>query len=258
MHFSIYLYMIKEIINDYLSGIQNYELSAKYNLHRTTITRILKGANIKLEKPKSKKKLNNNFFSEYNANSCYWAGFILADGNIRKNRNTLHIKLKKSDESHLLDFLKSISAHDHKIHYFESYCYIDICSDKIKHDLLMYFNITSKKTYTAIISKKIPKSYMKDFIRGYFDGDGCITYTTTHTISFVGTYDVLDFLRNLFHDEIKITLKSKNIVPPISNFKNNVGTINYSGKNAKKILDFMYKNSEIYLKRKFDLYEKIL
>jgi intein/homing endonuclease len=250
--------MIKEIIKDYLLGMQNWELSAKYKLHRTTITRILKKSKINLQKIKSKKNINENFFSLYNSDSCYWAGFILADGYIRKNRNTLHIKLKKSDDLHLLKFLKSLCADDHKIHYSESYCYIDICSDKIKHDLLMYFDITSKKTYTAIISKKIPNSHMRDFIRGYFDGDGCITYTTTHTISFVGTFEVLDFLRNLFYDEIKITLKSKNIVPPISNFKNNVGTINYSGKNAKKILDFMYKNSGIFLKRKFDLYKKIL
>lgn len=58
-----------------------------------------------------------------------------------------------------------------------------------------------------------------------------------------------------FH-HLGVNLKSKNDVPPIQN-KSGCGQISYSGKNAKIVLDWLYKNSDekMRLTRKFELYK---
>lgn len=243
------------IVEGYLSGSTNTELSLKYGLHRMKIQRILKRNNIKLKKRKTSVKSNIKFFSEYNEESCYWAGFILADGYIRKNRNTLHIKLNHGDIDHLYLFLKSIKCNKSSlIKKYKNYVSIDIHLDEYKNDLSNNFDIKPNKTYNATITNKIPFKYYRHFIRGYFDGDGCISVTTTRSISFVGTVEVLGFIKNFFYENLNVNLKSRNITPPICNLKNNIGTISYSGMNSKKIVDWLYSDSKLYLKRKYDKY----
>jgi hypothetical protein len=87
----------------------------------------------------------------------------------------------------------------------------------------------------------------KDFIRGYFDGDGSIRKRL---------------------NECKITSGSKIFINRLSNhlmFLNIYHKIRIKGNaydlcierksEAKKFLDYLYKDSKIYLDRKYQLYE---
>ena len=244
-----------DIISDYMGEMPMYKVCDKYNLHRSTVQSILKKGNIKLRKRKSEIKCDKNFFSVYTPESCYWAGFILADGNIRPNRNSLQLKLAIVDYGHLIKFMDSIKCTEYyKVKKYVDYCAVTICLDKFKNDLIKNFDILPRKTYTCSISNKIPESLLPHYIRGYFDGDGSITITTTKTINFTGTVEVLNFLQKVFFN-LGVRLKSKNTYPPIQNEKNNIGQISYSGKNSKIILDWWYKNADLYLDRKHKLYE---
>ena len=57
-----------------------------------------------------KYNLNDSFFSHENLtiDSCYWAGFIAADGNIAKNKKQITISLQHDDKTHLIKFKKLI------------------------------------------------------------------------------------------------------------------------------------------------------
>lgn len=246
----------KDIINDYINNyIGVIELSSKYNLHRTIIQRILLRCGIVLRKNTPKTKVNHFFFSEYNENSCYWAGFILADGYIRnKGRFTLSIGLQKRDLSHLTKF-KDLTKFEGKIHEEQNCFKISISSKQIIDDLLNNFELYNKKSLTCYISDKVPKKYLKDFIRGYFDGDGCISYTATDTISFVGTNKTLLTIRDYFYKDCKIKLRSKDFPNIIEH--GNVYTLYYNGISAFKCIDNMYLNANNYLERKYDLYLKL-
>jgi len=250
-----------QIIQLYKDGTSNKELSHLTGLHRVTVQRILKKNNITLRKTrKSELKLNKSFFSEYNKESCYWAGFILADGNIRKNRNTLQITLKNTDITHLNKFLNCIKCYDYraKENKKKTIATITISIDEYKLDLNTFFDIGPQKTFTSKISDKIPVDFYPDFIRGIFDGDGCVGYSNCIYINFVCTIQILDKLTKLFYD-IGVRLKSKNIIPPIQkrSINNLVGSIHYSGKNSKIILEYLYKDSEdhIRLERKYQKYK---
>jgi DNA-binding transcriptional regulator WhiA len=245
-----------EIIRDYTENfIGTLDLAAKYNFHRTTIQKILKEAGIKLRKKTPQINVNHFFFSDYNEFSCYWAGFILADGYIRsKNRFTLEIKLQKSDVRHLELFKKQIGF-EGEVKIRSNYVSLSISSSQLISDLDKNFEIRNRKSLNCFITGKIPKQYLKDFIRGYFDGDGSITYTSTHTINFVGTYKTISTIRDYFFNECQIKLRSKDR-PKI--YRNrNVFVINYSGISAFKCIDFLYKPCKVYLNRKYNLYKQM-
>jgi hypothetical protein len=249
------------IVNDYLNGVSMTELVIKYSLHRSTLQKILLRHDVKLHKNKSKIKCNKNFFSVYSKESCYWAGFILADGNLRVDRNSLQLKLSKIDKDHLYSFLKDIKCDNLSlVKEYNDYVSLTIHLDEFKNDLINNFGITPNKTLTADISNKIPTDMLIHFIRGYFDGDGSITKTTTITLSFVGTVKLLLKLTQYFKNKLNIELKSKNETPPIQKSNNDlIGAVSYSGKNAIKIMDsFYYDLSENnYLKRKLHKYKQL-
>lgn len=242
--------MKEEIINDYVNNyLGTMELAQKYNVNRITIQRCLIAANVKLRRITPKTKVNHFYFSNYSEENCYWAGFILADGYIRtKKRFTLEIKLQKQDVAHLHKIKSSMEFKGNIIER-ETYFNITISSPQIIEDLNNNFGIYNKKSLTCTIIEKIPKMYLKDFIRGYFDGDGCITHTTTATISFLGTERTVDFIRKYFYNEVGIRLRSKEM-PDITHNKN-ICCIFYSGKSAFKCLHHMYENSTQFLDRKY-------
>ena len=250
------------IVKDYENGVYISELCEKYSLHRSTLQRILKKNKVKLHKNKSFIKCNKNFFSTYSEKSAYWTGFIMADGSIRHDRNSLQITLALKDKTHLYKFMSAIECLEiDRVKIYKDKASLTISIDEFKKDLLEKFNITSRKTYTAKISDKIPKKYLKDFLRGYMDGDGCVHLRSDNnilTLSFVGTIPLLTQIKNHFKDTVQIKLKSKNTTPPITNIKNGVGSIYYSGKNAIKILEYLYGNynDNLQLTRKFEIFNQ--
>lgn len=249
--------MEKEIVNDYVNGYMGtMELSQKYGVNRTTIQRILIKNDIVLRKKTPKLKVNHFYFSKYNEENCYWAGFILADGYIRTNgRFTLEIKLQKQDVNHLYKFKKAV-GYEGRVIEREKYYSITISSPQIIYDLENNFEIRNKKSLNCTISDKIPQTFLKEYIRGYFDGDGSITFTTIDTISFLGTEQTVDFIRNYFYNMADVILRSKKM-PEITH-NNNIYAIYYSGKSAYKCLNYIYSDSKTHLDRKYKKYNSLI
>jgi hypothetical protein len=248
--------MESEIIYDYvINYMSNSDLSKKYKINRIRIQRILKKNNIVLRKRTPGIKVNHDFFSNYNKDSCYWAGFILADGSIRNNKRfTLQIKLANKDYKHLQKFKECIGFEgDIKkgSHFFQ----LTISSKKIVDDLELKFEIKEKKSLVCSISDNIPDCYMTDFIRGYLDGDGTLTFTTCNTLGFLGTFDTLNKISDFIYNN-GIKLRSKSI-PGIYK-KNNIYCINYYGISAIKVSSLLYSDSieNLRLDRKYKIYEK--
>lgn len=86
------------------------------------------------------------------------------------------------------------------------------------------------------------------FIRGYFDGDGCISYANKeHTkicINIVGTEHMLDCINNYVPVKLYKTKKSNT----------DACSVSLSGTKAFKVVDYLYKNASIYLDRKYQRY----
>lgn len=246
-----------KIIEDYVEGMGTVAISKKYNLHRGVVQTILKRNNIKLRQTSPwKKKYNIHFFDTYTKESCYWAGFIAADGNVKKNRNSVNIHLQLSDLSHLEKFARVINF-EGDIEKSDNSCRITIDGEWYVKKLEENFDIVPQKTFIIAFPTKMPKEFMADYLRGYFDGDGSVTnikgYARIQITS--GSQVFLNQCIDYFYNFGIRTRKNKNNDTEKPKIYNNIN-ISYTCSNAIKILDFLYQNSteNTRLIRKYDKY----
>lgn len=140
----------------------------------------------------SKREIRHNFFNNINfEEQAYLLGFIFADGCVNEERHTLSININKQDQ-YIIDLLKDISpeAYTREQKSYKSIATVrgrqvknhgsirTNISSKILIEDLKKYGVIQNKTYTdmhlPIVSDDI---LLKHFIRGYFDGDGCFTYS---------------------------------------------------------------------------------
>lgn len=263
----------KEIIriyhDEYLKGVSAYQLEEKYNLYKSYLYRCFKRLELPLRSNaiNSKKYIfDERYFEEIDsANKAYWLGFIYADGYIlskRKQSNrVLGISLNIKDKKHLEKFNDCLRSNVEIKTYVESsgfgkgsqYCRVLYASQKLTDDLMKHGVYEHK---SCILSKPdIPEEYIKDFIRGYFDGDGSIWKQdkgTQFNISIVGTDELLIFIQNHL---LEIGIISRHY--PLNKRKENqvVSNFKFGGNNLTyNFLHYLYEDSEIYLDRKMELY----
>lgn len=204
-----------------------------------------------------KNKYDINFFSKYTKESAYWAGFIMADGCIT-NKSPLYniqITLSINDKNHLQKFAKIVDFKGSLYEYKKGNSVVIRLSGKqVINDLLDKYGITERKSLTAQFPKNLPKSLCSHFIRGYFDGDGCIYVGNSVSISFVGNKNIIKSIRDILHETLKLEIQSNNNKAPFINTKNEkIKQFSYHAKNAKKIIQWLYNdtNKSIRLDRKY-------
>jgi hypothetical protein len=163
-------------------------------------------------------KRNNNFFSkgDLTLKSCYWAGFIAADGCINTGRssNTLSIKISNKDYHLLEDFLIDTEC-DNKILKCtgQDQSRLVIRSEQWVKDLKEVFNIEARKSLTYLYPNLTNEEFIKAFMIGYIDGDGSICFMGKDKylkLSICGTLESLTWMKNYIDKWIEPT-KSKGL-----------------------------------------------
>ena len=178
-------------------------------------------------------------------NQAYWLGFIAADGGISKKGKCLTIELSDKDSALLQQF-----AHDlqyNKIVYYsrnqKGYCRLKISSKKMCDDLLKY-NITPNKSLTLSPPSILDESLVRHFIRGLFDGDGSFWYNTAKNIygfKIVGTYEMMNYVKEKMGLTCSVC-KDRNYY-----------YLNTNGSHImRKIGEYLYNDTDLFLKRKRD------
>lgn len=255
-----------EIINKKKDGYSLKSIMCEYYIKNPkTIYDIIKRNGRDKLIANKKYNVNENFFENIDTEEkAYWLGFLYADGYVRMKYDRsgeLKLKLGIKDKGHVELFSKSIES-NHKIKDFIS----DVIVDKIKHSSMcsslsiyntkivkdLYIHgCTNKKTFT-IRFPNLDKELERHFIRGYFDGDGCIhlyrnsknSIAASCTIS--SNYDfIFDLLGIIGYGNI---YKQGNIYNLRIGKKNDI----------IKLYDYLYCDSTFYLGRKKDIFDKHL
>lgn len=237
----------KDIINLILNGEKVNDISSRYNVHFSIIYKILNSNNIKYKHGSRKYKLNENIFSTYNPESCYWAGFIAADGTIYENM--VKITLHNIDMDHIQKFINFVEA-DYNIKVEGNYSTVCIYSKQIVEDLYINFNLFPCKSLT-ISMPNIPKDMLRHYIRGYFDGDGSLQWRNKNIkINLIsGSFNQIDDIKKYVSQEIGIKFcyyvydKKR---------KNRIYVIEKTGACADLFLEWMYADCKYFLDRKFN------
>lgn len=244
--------------------LKNLKKVAKsFGVSLRPITRILKKNNVELTNRRF--EVNHNYFEKIDTEEkAYWLGFLYADGCVRKTKtgSQLILKLSVKDEDHLNLFKKNIQS-EHKITYYKNKtiskkgtpstsdsCIIRINSNKIVEDLISH-GCVPRKTFT-IDKPNIDEKFYKDFIRGYYDGDGNFFYSEKTKVSAVTIVCASEKFRKFLIEIISkihdIGIIHENSEKYFLKIVNIFGIVNF--------LDYVYKDSKTHLNRKKEYYER--
>ena len=214
-------------------------------------------------------KIDENFFKCINTESkAYILGFICADGHIERDRLSIILSIKDRD---ILEKIRSALHSNHPIKIVYRLNPYKKSNNKILTLVtlmigsvelvkpLFNMGLTSNKTYTlnGDILKYVPKYLMRDFLRGYFDGDGSIVFGRKYSSGYKYNINVCG--------NKEFLLKSFQVYFPTSNklYKDLYSKQCYVWKVSKKdkvrdLMHYLYYNSSISLQRKYNEFRKIM
>jgi hypothetical protein len=206
----------------------------------------------------TKYTFDENYFETIDTEEkAYWLGFIYADGNVFiKNGYRLTIGLQVQDYTHLLKFIKAIQS-NHQLYFYTGptnniLVRLVINSKKLCEDLIK-LKCTPCKSLTLKFptEEQVPISLMRHFIRGYFDGDGCLYTNIKHktNLSLVGNFQFLTQYNDFLYRNLNIPHRK------IDKHTDNCYQVAHHATNTVLLLaNYLYKDATIYLDRKFDKY----
>ena len=247
----------EEVIDLYNKGISLTQIQRETGINRNSVAKVLKEHGIEVINRQNQTKFNEHVFDVIDTEEkAYWLGFIFADGNISSPNKkgkaiyTFEISLQLSDTNHLYKFNKFMEHQKNNVKTDSFRCRWSV-TNKHLWETLNSYGCTPRKSLTLEFPKLEifkDKSLIRHFIRGYFDGDGCISHNDQEQeipcINVLGTNEMLSTIQNYI-------LMDNN--PFYLNNPKNKTTLVISRSTSKAVM-FMYAlyyKSNIYLDRKY-------
>lgn len=234
---------------DYKNNVKSSEICTKYHCSTNTLQKIIAKYGIPKRQVHNTKKDLSKLYDLTNEETQYWLGFICADGNIEYNADNriYKVSLFSKDVEVIEKFTnfigkENVSRHTRKQNgILEAY----ISSKALCEYLINTLNITPNKSLTLNPSLE----YTSHFIRGYFDGDGCIRNSSEKQIRY----------------ECNITCASKIFIDKIKTILDDVGIYSIVYKHtdceafkiridrkeeSRKFYKYLYSGATVWLNRK--------
>lgn len=248
----------KEIIRLYTEeNFSASKIGRLFNVDVATITNRLKSNNIEVKKTFRKYLIRNDYFEVIDSeDKAYWLGFLIADG---YNSGNL-IRVDIQDEGHLEKLRDRIYINcdmpvrkKKNIANGKDIFYLTIQDKKILSDVECLGLVKRKSMIVSY--PNIDSKFDRFFIKGIFDGDGCLTYSMDgnyrrYTFSIVGSYDLMKTLQSIL---------SKNDVNIKFRKMKSIYSVYIRGnRQIIKILDWLYNETTTHLDRKYEKYQDML
>jgi len=181
----------------------------------------------------------------------------MADGCVQI-KNGYRFSMVCKDSEHLEKLKKDIK-YSGKTHKYESSnrnhstIYIN---DKYFVLNMMKHGVVPRKTNKLIFPKTVPPKLLRHFVRGYIDGDGYVSYNEKYTypLLMVGAAG-----RECFIEKIADILKSNCDLKSCNvnkHTQSELWVFKKSHNEAFKVCEYLYKNSNVYLDRKYNNFMK--
>ncbi|MBU3922979.1 hypothetical protein KJ684_01945 [Patescibacteria group bacterium] len=274
-------------------NLRHREISNKLNIPKGTITRWFRQLNVPTQdrkrftnnnllyfgtnqrlrklkpakKPKQRISVNEDFFKKWSSEMAYILGYFTADGCMFINPRGSHYISFYSTDRELIVKTRNILCSKHKIGYrkrggnWKDAHVLQIGSKKMFNDLIKIGLMPNKTEKIKLPS--IPKIYFSHFLRGYFDGDGCISYglydrKNRNSKNFIITTR-FSSCNILFLKELWNVIKTNSRVSGGGINKKNRGyDLVFSKNDSFKIFNYMYNNikKDYFLERKYNKFIK--
>lgn len=198
--------------------------------------------------PNKKYNYDRHFFNEVDTEFKAWfLGWILSDGCI--NKGGVGITIHERDIDVLNQIRDNFCSEIPIVRKNDNMFTFQISSKEIVNDICNFTNIQSgKKSNIVSFPNFKNKSLERHFLRGYFEGDGCICKITekkrTPYCSITSNSDkMLEDIQEKTKASCKVNLKNH--------------SISWSGVNALDFLGYIYSDCTFKMLRKYELYQDI-
>jgi hypothetical protein len=208
--------------------------------------------------------VDENFFKRWTTDMAYCLGFILTDGNINFPSNHTSPRLRiASKDFDILNSIRGAMRSNHLIRKEKNrngeWYQLSIYSERIVKDLneLGIHPCKSSKTLFPLM----PTNFYPHFLRGVFDGDGCI-------------YGRIPPKRKTMSLELSIPSGSEQFIKQFADIfveltgwnhygiryreKGNIWEFRSSATGAIKFFFLIYQDPHIKLQRKYDKYKELI
>lgn len=233
----------------YNNGVDVGDISKKLNISVATIYNAVDSN----RGYKRKFDINEDYFSNIDTEyKAYFLGLLYADG--CNNGYGFYITLKKDDIDILYKFKDAIEFSGNLKYVKEKYVMLNISSKKLS-SVLSNYGCNVNKTVNAVFPT-IRNDLYRHFIRGLFDGDGSISIDKKGQAAFsiVGNSNIIVPVSEILNKECNLKVK----VRKPKRYNCDISIYSFGGnKQAKRIMEFFYKYSTIYLQRKYLKFKEI-
>ena len=223
----------------------------KNNNNKYICFRCSRATKYQSEKNPNKKFHYNIDFNNYNSDSnvAYLLGWIASDGTVSHKTGSISLKIKKDDEEILNYFIKtfklnSLIKYDKNVKFASLHIHNKSSAQIIRDILSLPSSDTCKKSDIIKCPKFTDIECFRRFVQGVFEGDGHVRN--------INKRKYLDccIVSNspIFLEELKTQLNIRGEI-----YRN---SLTWNALNAIKFLNFIYKNKQFALSRKYDMYKQ--
>jgi hypothetical protein len=259
------------IISKYQSGLSTCKLEKEFKCSDWRILDVLKEYNIPR---RSRREINkkyivkSNYFSQINSHEkAYILGLLMTDGYNRESHGYVHFGLQESDK-YIVEYVNSCLHINNRPVYlkkqikgYKKHFYTFITDKQISKDLAK-LGCVQKKSLILRFSPNLPRKYINSYILGCFDGDGCIflkkTKRRTQRQFYIcsGSVKFCQDIQEKIKEQLGILGKIRTRTN--TKTKNLISYMTFTKINDLLILkNWLYKNQEIYLKRKKEIFDRL-
>lgn len=221
----------------------------------------------------NRRSFNHNIFNTWTCPMAYVLGFLFADGALidaNRSSRTCYVTISSKDKQIVYQIRQALGS-KHNIYvrkpglmyirgkqYLRSSQYtLRIGSKKMFTDLAN-LGLQSRKSLVMTFPK-VPDEYLSFFLRGYFDGDGCVYVGTSkgtlriNVIFTSGSENFLSALKNRLSHLLGLDTS-------LQFYEEHAYRLIYRNANGLKLLNYMYQNltQAPYLERKYLKYQQFL
>lgn len=253
------------IVEEYKNGMTVRDIATKFNIGEKRVSNILKKYNVQILlscERQSKYSLDEHYFDDINhQDKAYILGFLYADG--CNCNNNISICLQERDRS-ILDKINIAIGSNRPLRFIDysnrgTNCqnqYSLNVTNKYLSDKLAQLGMVQNKSLILEFPVWLNRDLYPHFIRGYFDGDGYVSKNYYNAkLSIVSTKNFCEKVRAILYKNVGI---NSSIYLCHKNELTSTRTLQISGRNQiRKFLDYIYDGANLYLQRKYDVYQSL-
>lgn len=232
------------------------EISKIVGHSEPSIYRLLKKHGYDTSKYKCKYSFNEAYFEKIDTQNKAWAlGWFLSDGNVT-DKGKFRIQIQEEDIQVLEDIKKDMK-YDGELFYCKArnerckpQVLLNFDRQKVAKDLIaLGCSVNKSLVLTLPTFDKVPEYLFSHLLRGFFDGDGSVTVNPNGTKLRCNITST-----DVFCEQVSNYLKTLDIHSAAFYYRRPnkpTGSMVFNREEAIKFLNYIYKDAELKLQRKY-------